>query len=479
MNWAIYQSFARIPLGHRGDDRVPRPARARRGRQSRRAARPGVGRAGAVGVALLGLRARPSSTWPASRFALLAGAAWAAYILLSAPTGRRWPGLDGLAVASVVATVMLTPFAVAARRRATSRDPRDPAARRAVGLLSSVIPYSCELTALRTIRPSVFSILMSLEPAAAALAAIVVLQEFLARGAVGRGRGARDGRPASARPASPRHARRTRPGLTRLTPDPLGDNRAHDDPGPSPARLDAETTGRAGPAESVVEFHHILSDDGTRLRAWTNDPTRTHRRADRAALQRPRASAPGPGRRCCTPTAASGSSPGTTAAPAARPGPTDPAGSASRSSSRTPLSVMDHFGVDQAVLMGWSMGVNTAFELALRHPERVTGDLRGRRRARRHVRHHARPAAPAARRRAQRDRGPVPAARMTGRAITPDHHPAPVGSRTVAVLTHSRLHAADARQRADCPRRRVSSWASPSSGTSTSPCAPPSTPASR
>ena len=37
------------------------------------------------------------------------------------------------------------------------------------------------------------------------------------------------------------------------------------------------------------------------------------------------------------------------------------------------LSVMDHFGVDRAVLMGWSMGVNTMFELAVRHPERVTG----------------------------------------------------------------------------------------------------------
>ena len=46
-------------------------------------------------------------------------------------------------------------------------------------MLSSVIPYSCELTALRTIRPSVFSILMSLEPAAAALAGIVVVHEFL------------------------------------------------------------------------------------------------------------------------------------------------------------------------------------------------------------------------------------------------------------------------------------------------------------
>ncbi len=37
------------------------------------------------------------------------------------------------------------------------------------------------------------------------------------------------------------------------------------------------------------------------------------------------------------------------------------------------LSVMDHFGIDRAVLMGWSMGVNTMFELAARNPERVRG----------------------------------------------------------------------------------------------------------
>jgi inner membrane transporter RhtA len=48
-----------------------------------------------------------------------------------------------------------------------------------VGLLSSVIPYSCEITALRTIRPSLFGILMSIEPAAAALAGILVVHEFL------------------------------------------------------------------------------------------------------------------------------------------------------------------------------------------------------------------------------------------------------------------------------------------------------------
>jgi inner membrane transporter RhtA len=49
----------------------------------------------------------------------------------------------------------------------------------AVGLLSSVIPYSFELMALRRIPARLFSILMSLEPAAAALAAMIVLGEFL------------------------------------------------------------------------------------------------------------------------------------------------------------------------------------------------------------------------------------------------------------------------------------------------------------
>ena len=48
-----------------------------------------------------------------------------------------------------------------------------------VGLLSSVIPYTCELVALRSLRPAVFSVLMSLEPAAAALAGLVVVGELL------------------------------------------------------------------------------------------------------------------------------------------------------------------------------------------------------------------------------------------------------------------------------------------------------------
>ena len=111
-------------------------------------------------------------------FALLAGAAWASYILLSAQTGRRWPGFDGLAIASAFATLLLTGPAIVSGGTALL-DPHVLLIGVLVGVLSSVIPYSCELVALRSLRPAVFGILMSLEPAAAALAAIVVLQEHL------------------------------------------------------------------------------------------------------------------------------------------------------------------------------------------------------------------------------------------------------------------------------------------------------------
>ncbi len=115
---------------------------------------------------------------PGVLFALLAGAAWAAYILLSARTGRSWPGLDGLAVASIVAGVGLLPFAAVDGAGAVL-DARILALGALVGLLSSVVPYSLELAALRRLPPATFGILMSLEPAAAARAAMLLLREFL------------------------------------------------------------------------------------------------------------------------------------------------------------------------------------------------------------------------------------------------------------------------------------------------------------
>nr|WP_246305627.1 EamA family transporter [Nocardioides marinisabuli] len=176
MNWSIYQSFARIPLGVAVTIEFIGPLTlavlgSRRARDLVWVVLAGVG------VALLGFDG-DDLTWAGVGFALLAGAAWAAYILLSAETGRHWEGVDGLVLASAVAALVLLPFAVGTGG-SDLLDPRVLLIGAAVGLLSSVIPYSCELVALRSLRPAVFGILMSLEPAAAALAGIIVLGELL------------------------------------------------------------------------------------------------------------------------------------------------------------------------------------------------------------------------------------------------------------------------------------------------------------
>ncbi len=176
MNWAIYQSIARLPLGVAVSIELLGPLTLALALSRRRTDLLWVVLA-AAGVALLGLEG-DGVTVLGVGFALLAAAAWAAYILLSAGTGRRWPGVSGLALASVVGTVALAPSAVLLGESALL-DERILAVGLLVGLLSSVVPYSLELAALRTMAPNVFGVLMSLEPAAAALAGAVLLGELL------------------------------------------------------------------------------------------------------------------------------------------------------------------------------------------------------------------------------------------------------------------------------------------------------------
>ena len=181
MNWAIYQSFARMPLGLAVTIEFLGPLTIALVGSHRRLDLLWVALA-AVGVAMLGLDTT-GVTLAGVAFALLAGACWAAYIPLSAATGRRWPGFSGLALASVVGAVVLAPYAVTAGGPGGGDSPLlDPAVVAIgvlVGLLSSVVPYSLELAALRTMPSHVFGILMSLEPAAAALAGVVLLSELL------------------------------------------------------------------------------------------------------------------------------------------------------------------------------------------------------------------------------------------------------------------------------------------------------------
>ena len=116
-------------------------------------------------------------------FALLAACLWASYILLSARTGSAFPGGTGLVLALCVGTLLLFPFGIAGAVQALL-DPRLLFAGFGVAMLSTAIPFSLDLEALRKIPARVFGVLMSLEPAVAALAGLVVLGERLEMRAV-------------------------------------------------------------------------------------------------------------------------------------------------------------------------------------------------------------------------------------------------------------------------------------------------------
>lgn len=178
MNCAFYSSIDRIPLGIAVTFEFVGP----------------------LGVAVLGSRRPLDLAWVAlaaagilllSDFggggldglgvalALLAGCLWAAYILLSVRVGRVFPGGSGLALAMLIATVPLAPIGIA-EAGSELVVPSVLLLAGAVGVLSSAIPYALELEALRRMPAGVFGVLMSLEPAVAALAGFILLSEDLA-----------------------------------------------------------------------------------------------------------------------------------------------------------------------------------------------------------------------------------------------------------------------------------------------------------
>ena len=183
MNYSIYQAFARIPLGIAVTIEFLGPLAVAVATSRRLIDLLWVALAGA-GVALLTGTGNPAGGGHGTdliglAFALLAGTAWAAYIILSRATGRRFPGASGLTIAMLVAAVVIVPVGVTAGRGALLR-PGILATGLAIGLLSSIIPYTLELEALRRVPARVFGIWMSLEPAVAALVGLVMLGEALA-----------------------------------------------------------------------------------------------------------------------------------------------------------------------------------------------------------------------------------------------------------------------------------------------------------
>ncbi|KYK16155.1 MULTISPECIES: EamA family transporter [Streptomyces] len=177
MNGLFYQAVDRIPLGPAVTLEVLGPP-ALSVFASRRAVNLVWAALALAGVFLLSGGGFDSLDPAGAAFALGAGAMWAAYIVFGARTGRRFPQADGLALAMAVGAVLFLPLGIA-ESGAELIDPVTLALGAGVALLSSVLPYTLELLALRRLPAPTFAILMSLEPAIAAAAGFLILDQAL------------------------------------------------------------------------------------------------------------------------------------------------------------------------------------------------------------------------------------------------------------------------------------------------------------
>lgn len=176
MNLCFYLALARIPLGIAVTISFLGPlAVALAG--SRRWLDAFWAVLAAGGVVLL-MEGRADLNLAGYLFALATGTFWGLYILVGAALGRHTTQGNGLALGMAVAALVAVPFGVADSGTALIQ-PWVLIAGIGVAMLSSVIPYSLDLEALRRLPPRVFGILMSLEPAVAALIGLIVLQESL------------------------------------------------------------------------------------------------------------------------------------------------------------------------------------------------------------------------------------------------------------------------------------------------------------
>lgn len=176
MNFCFYAALERIPLGIAVTLEFVGPLAVAVAASRNRHDLFFVGLAAAGIVLLAGPGGSPDGLGVA--LALAAGACWGAYILLSARIGQAFSGGRGLALAMAVAAALMVVPGVAVGGEALL-DPHTIAIAAAVALLSSVIPYSFELEALRRLPVGVFGVLMSLEPGVAALVGLIALDQGL------------------------------------------------------------------------------------------------------------------------------------------------------------------------------------------------------------------------------------------------------------------------------------------------------------
>ncbi len=177
MNFCFYQAIARIPLGIAVTIEFVGPLAVAVATTRRLPDFLWIALA-VTGVALLapdlGERLDPLGV----AFAVLAGACWAGFVLLSVRVGKALPKGDGLALGMVAAALVLLPFGQAGAVVAFG-DPLLLMAALGVALLSTTIPFSLEFEALKRMPPRVYGILVTLEPAVAVMVGTLLLGEIL------------------------------------------------------------------------------------------------------------------------------------------------------------------------------------------------------------------------------------------------------------------------------------------------------------
>ncbi len=178
MNWSFYEALDRLPLGVAVTIEFLGPLAVALAGSRRLLDLAWVALAGG-GVALLATQGEHDHIRPLGvALALVAGTCWACYILLSKRVGAAFPALDGLAIALGVGSLLVLPAGIVEGGSALTRG-SVLGGGLAVALLSSLIPYSLEIVALRRLSAAAFGLLMSLEPAVAALAGVIVLSQPL------------------------------------------------------------------------------------------------------------------------------------------------------------------------------------------------------------------------------------------------------------------------------------------------------------
>ncbi len=181
MNFSFYEAIDRVPLGVAVTLEFSGPlalsiASSRRWADALWALLAGAGVVLLAGGSLLGTFHHLDVAGVG--LALLAGGFWAAYILANKETGRRFPGTSGLAGAMAVAAVVILPFGIASAGGRLLH-PAVIGVGISVAVLSSALPYSCEMAALRRVTPRTFGILVSISPAVAALAGFAIVGQHL------------------------------------------------------------------------------------------------------------------------------------------------------------------------------------------------------------------------------------------------------------------------------------------------------------